>query len=113
MYNSILMDLVYKNAMDVIGILFENGEWPELKDKLHIEQVVNVLNTFVTACLELKKADEAFAICSGDFFDGKWDEIDLNYWIEFRRLKQEFEKATNVQEDAYGELMDLIETTQA
>ena len=104
------MELAYKNAMGVIGILFESGEWPELKEKMHDEQVVLVLNAFVTACLELKKADQAFADYSGDFFEGKWDEmITPEYWIEFRRLKTELEKATKVQEDAYDELMDLIE----
>jgi hypothetical protein len=102
---------VYSNAMSVIGILFENGEWPELKAKMSDERVVAVLNAFVTACLELKKADEEFAICSGDFFTGAWDEIELNYWIEFRRLKQALDKATKVQEDAYAELLDLIEST--
>jgi hypothetical protein len=100
----------YQNAMGVIGILFESGEWPELKEKMHDEQVVLVLNAFVTACLELEKADKAFADHSRDFFDGKWDEmITPEYWIEFRRLKTDLEKATKVQEGAYDELMDLIE----
>lgn len=84
----------YTNAMSVIGILFENGEWPELKSKLHDERVVVALNAFVTACLELKKADEVFATCSGDFFNGEWDEIESSYWVEFRKLKQELDKAT-------------------
>jgi len=103
------MDLAYNNAMGVIGILFESGEWPELKEKMN-DEVVIVLNAFVAACLELEKADKAFADHSRDFFDGKWDEtITPEYWIEFRRLKTEMEKATKIQGDAYDELMDLIE----
>lgn len=103
------MDLAYNNAMGVIGILFESGEWPELKEKMDDQQVVLVLNAFVTACLELEKADKAFADHSRDFFDCKWDEITPEYWIEFDRLKEELEKATKIQEDAYDELVDLIE----
>jgi hypothetical protein len=110
MYKFRAMD-VYSNAMSVIGRLFENGEWPELKDKLDDERVVGVLNAFVTGCLELKKADEAFANHSGEFFDCTWDEIEVTYWIEFRRLKQELEKASKVQEEAYTELTDLLACT--
>ncbi len=103
------MDTVYKSAMDVIGILFESGEWPELKEKLHDKRVVVKLNVFVTSCLDLKKSDASFASYGASFFEGKWDEITPEYWIEFRRLKTEMEKATKVQEEAYEELMDLIE----
>ena len=106
------MDL-YRNAMSVIGILFENGEWPELKDNMHDEQVVLKLNAFVAACLELKKADEALAPCTTVFSDFvNWSDESVftpDYWLQFRRLKLEFENAEENQIDAYNDLSDLLE----
>lgn len=93
------MDL-YRNAMSVIGILFENGEWPELKDNMHDEQVVLKLNAFVAACT---------AVFS-DF--GNWSDESVftpDYWLQFRRLKLEFENAEENQIDAYNDLSDLLE----
>jgi hypothetical protein len=106
------MDLVYTNAMSVIGILFENGEWPELKEKMDDERVVLALNAFVTACLELKKADDAFAPCADIFSDfSNWSDEKVftpEYWVQYRRLKLEFENAEVSQHDTYNDLLELL-----
>ena len=88
--------------MGVIGHLFESGEWPELKEKMHDYVVVTLLNVFVKAYLELKKAAEAFATYSGNY--SKWDGLEVDYWNEFRRLKSESEKATRIKAEAWGDL---------
>ena len=86
------MDLAYNN----VGHLFE--ELPELNGM----QDTVMLNAFVKAYLELKKAEEAFATYSGNY--GKWDGLEVDYWTEFRRLKSESEKASRIKAEAWGEL---------
>ena len=109
------MELAYKLAYnDAICVIFENV--PELKnhpEKLQEEDVQVVFKDFVKACMKLKEADEAFAPCAEVFAEfGNWSEAEKftpEYWVEFRRLKLEFENAEQKQNDLYHALLDLIE----
>lgn len=86
----------YTDAMKVLGPLYENGEWPELKEKIGNEEVRIALRGLIDAYLEMTVAYEAYS------------EVAYNNPI-YRRLKSELEKATEELSLAHDELMNLLE----
>jgi len=104
----------YQEYNEIIQLL-EMEEWPELKGKLqgeNAEQVAVALKMFKAACLKAIPAEIAYAKVEESFTNWVEDYMHRNTydWETFHRLKRELNHAIMKENEAYTELMELIES---
>ncbi len=99
----------YTEIVDILG-----EEWPELKEKLNVEEVCAALRSYIVVFHETIKAGNEFEKVE-EVFVNKMYSLDSSvstgkeYWENYHRLKKEYESRMCQEDDAFNLLKKMVE----